>query len=181
MNKLHPIAKPETRQYFIDPSIYTPWDIIDGGFTGEQTSYLKPGNIPNLMDLCKKEDQVFTVTEEPDTDKLLVDGTIFAMHHQGYWQVFRSEVGFALDKLDAGNWGFNGLIVIPMRSVINIATGEKGISLPDTNLITIDIKLNYARGSRTLEFSNTGTYDNGKPQLLGVTFDLEYKDSKIIK
>lgn len=179
MSQLFPIAKAETRHLFIDPSIYPTWDIISPGYTGEQTGFIKPGRVDNLMDLCKKDGQVFTVTEEPDFDKLIIDGLIFGMHHQGYWQVFRIDSDFPIDKLDAGNWGIDGCFAIPTRDVINIASGEKGIKVPDTNIINIDIKLNYARGLRRLEFSNSGTYDNGRVQLLGITLDLQHKDSKL--
>lgn len=178
MERLYPIANASTRHLFVDPSIYRPWDIIDDRYPYQQTGYLKPGKIPNLMALCMSDDVGYTVTQEPDTDKMVIEDILFGMKYEGVWTVFRKSTQTRLTQLDQGTWGLEGLLLIPTDSVREVETGEKGIALPDTKHIHLDMNVKYSRATRCLEFTTSGTYDNGKPQILGITFDLEYKDSK---
>lgn len=178
MEKLYPIATAATRHLFVDPAIYQPFCIIDPHYRTERSSYLKPGIVPNLMQLCMPEGQYFSVTEEPDFDNMFIDEIMFGMHYQDSWEVFRVPVMFHLEKLDQGNWGIARPVEIPLRSPININTGKTGIELPDSLVLAIDINVHYARGTRRLEITTTGTYDNGKPQILGMCFDLTHLDSK---
>lgn len=180
MELLYPIASAETRHLFVDPSIYGVWDIIDPSYTklGYRSGYLKPGKISNLVQLCRPKEVTFSVTEEIDLDDFHIEDILFCMHHDGHWQQFRVFHHVKVEKLDAGNWGLNGTLVIPTRQIINTETGEKGITIKGTDILNIELTLNYARGTRCLEFSTEGTYDNGKPQILGITLDMKYKDSK---
>jgi hypothetical protein len=182
MFHLNPIANEETRHLFVDPSIYHVFDINDDLYKRLklETGYVKPGKVLNLVELCRPKDLVFSVTEEIDLDQFYIDRVLFGMHHNGAWEKFVAYLSVQINKKDAANWGVDGNLVISTDAVFNTHDGEKGIVIPDTNVINIPIKLNYARGSRCLEYSTEGTYDNGKPQILGLTFDMVHKDSKII-
>jgi len=175
MEKLFPIATAASRHLFVDPSIYGPWDIIWSGYSGERSSYIKPGVVPNLMKLCTPDGTYVTVTEEPDPDNFVIDGILFGMMDDGYWKVFRANLEIKLERLNAANWGLDNKLVIPVRKLIDVNTGKHGEG-PDN--IEIELSLNYARATRCLQYTTAGNYDNGKPEILGLIFDLTHKDSK---
>lgn len=181
MEALHPIASAETRHLFVDPSVYGVWHILAPGYTagGYESGYLKPGKVPNLVELCRPKDVDMSVTEEIDLDQFYLTDILFGMHYEGYWEQFRVYHHVKIEKLDAGNWGINTTLSIPTRSVIHTQTGVKGLNIPDVDTLNIELKLNYARGTRCLEFSTEGTYDNDKPQILGITLDMVHKDSRL--
>lgn len=187
MNKLYPIATAATRHLFVDPAIYHPFDIIDSHYSGEKSSFIKPGVVPNLMQLCMPEGVYYSVTEEPDFDEMYVEEILFGLHHNGNWGVFRVPVLVRLDKLNQSNWGFKGTIKVSTREPININTGVHGVDprpetvTDDDMSLMIDLDINYARSTRCLEFTTVGNFDNSKPQILGMCFDLKYKDSKSTK
>lgn len=180
MEKLYPIAKAETRHLFVHPSIRSPWDIVGAtGYTGEETSYLKPGKVENLMKLCKPEGVTFTVFEEPNTDKMVLDGVLFSIKDvSGHWVTCRAVVkGLTLSKLNASQWGFEGNIDVLGEDVIDMDTGTHP-HLGCVEGIWIPIKLRYDRATRCLEWSSHVTYDNAGIELLGITLDLDWVDSK---
>jgi len=183
MEALYPIAAAESRHLFVDPAIYDVWHIIDPDYTagGYSSGYIKPGKVPNLVELCRPKDVYLSVTEEIDLDHFYLDDILFHMHHEGYWEQFRVYHHIKIEKLDAGNWGLNQTLQIPSRSVIHTTTGVKGLGPNYPKFVEIEIKLNYARGTRCLEFSTVGNYDNDKPQILGITLDMKHKDSKSTK
>jgi hypothetical protein len=180
MEALYPIASAESRHLFVDPAIYGVWHILAPDYTagGYSSGYIKPGKVPNLVQLCCPKDVCLSVTEEIDLDQFYLDDILFNMHYEGYWEQFRVFHHIKIEKLDAGNWGLNQILRIPSRSVIHTETGVKGLGPNHPDFIEIEIKLNYARGTRCLEFSTVGNYDNDKPQILGITLDMKYKDSK---
>jgi len=180
MEKLFPIATAASRHLFVDPSIYGPWDIIASGYTGERTGYLKPGVIPNLVQLCAPTNVAMTVTEEVDPDHFVIDGILIGMMDpdHDYWKVYRANLDVKLDRLNAANWGVDTTLVIPVRNLIDVNTGKHGEG-PAT--IEIELSLNYARATRCLEYKTAGNYDNGKPEILGLIFDLTHKDSKLLQ
>lgn len=175
MEKLYPIATAASRHLFVDPSIYGPWDIIAPGYAGERTGYLKPGVTPDLVKLCTPAGVYMTVTEEVDPDKFVIDDILFGMMVDGSWTVMRANLDEPLTRLDAANWGLNTTLRIPMHDLININTGEHG---GGTDVVEIELSLNYARATRCLQYCTVGNYDNGKPEILGLAFDLTHKDAK---
>lgn len=175
MEKLFPIATAASRHLFVDPSIYGPWDIISPEYTGERTSYLKPGVTPDLVKLCTPAGVYLTVTEEVDPDKFIIDDILFGMMVNGAWTVMRANLAETLERRDAANWGLETTLRIPMCDLVNINTGEHGVG---TEVVEVDLSLNYARATRCLQYSTTGNYDNGKPEILGLAFDLTHKDAK---
>jgi hypothetical protein len=180
MEALYPIASAESRHLFVDPAIFDTWHIIDPDYTagGYSSGYIKPGKVPNLVELCRPKERYMSVTEEIDLDHFYLDDILFHMHYEGYWDQFRVYHRIKLEKLDAANWGFNGTLSIPSRSIIHTQTGTKGLGPNYPDLLEIELKLNYARGTRCLEFSTVGNYDNDKPQILGITLDMKHKDSR---
>lgn len=182
MQKLYPIATAKTRHLFIDPIISQPWEIMAEGYTKrEEVSYIKPGIVPNLMDLCKPEGVRFSITEEPDMEKLVVTELIFAaFDYKGDWKLYRVE------DLD---WPFksNGPVgcqiknygAIDVDTIKEVETGDTAIFEEEFSL-EIELDLLYERGTRRLTFTPTGSYDSGKPQVLGIMLNLEHKDSKLI-
>lgn len=180
MIKLYPIAKPETRHLFISPAIQQEWDIEKPGYEGKKTSYLKPGKIPNLMALCMPEDVRYSITEEPDMDTFAIDDIVYgAKDVNGYWHVCTAEnLGVKMTRESAGTWALDGVIAIPPNQVFP-ATDEV-IDFGDAPIL-VPVKLHYARGTRCLQISTSGTYDNGKPELYGLTFWMDHKDSKLVK
>ncbi|EBY9763988.1 hypothetical protein D5W64_12815 [Salmonella enterica subsp. enterica serovar Saintpaul] len=180
MQRLYPVATPETRHLFVDPGIQNVWGIDDSKYVGKDTSFLKPGKIPNLVLLCQPDGEKFTVTEEVDPDKIFIDEILFGiMDDNGIWQVcIIDELNTRLAALSPATWGLDGVISVYGNQITTIY-GDS-LEIDEDKIILIDIKIDYARATRCMEISSKGTYDNGKPQLYGVTFNLEHKDSKMV-
>lgn len=184
MQRLLPIASKETRHLFVDPAIVEPWCIEEEGYTNkETTSYIKPGKVPNLMMLCKPEGVRFSITEEPDMDKLIVDSILIGAYDiHGDFRVFSADflnngLGVRLTR--------NGAIGAKLKGLVGIdTTGMIGIDGQDVEFrndeLYVDIDLTYSRGSRCLEYTNMGTFDNKEPIIYGITLSLTHKDSKIV-
>ena len=179
MNKLYPIAKPETRHLFISPAIHQEWEISNPDYEGLKTSYLKPGKVPNLMELTRPADVRYSITEEPDMETFAITGIIYGvMDVEGYWHVCTSEnLSVKMTRESAATWSLDGVIAIPPHQVFPatdhvVDFGEAPILVP--------VKLHYARGTRCLQISTSGTYDNGKPELYGITVNMDHKDSKVV-
>lgn len=182
MEKLFPIANKDTRHFFIEPLIHKPWYIKEPGYEPHtETSYIKPGKIPNLMELCRPEGHRFSITEEPNIDTLAIESIVFGMRNTaGVWGLYMAK---GLNIKPAANGPshsvLEGIIVLRGHQLIDPMFDEP-VDIDPAAIVPIDINLYYARGSRCLEYSNEGNIDNGKPQILGLTFKLEHKDSKIV-
>lgn len=179
MNKLYPIATAATRHLFVHPSIESPWDIVGAtGYTGEQSAYLKPGKIENLMTLCKPEGVTFTVFEEPDPDTIAISDVLFGIKDiSGHWITCRSTgTHVVLGKLNAAQWGIDGNIGILAGELIDINTG-KNPQLGNTIEVRLPINIRYDRATRALTWSSIPTFDDGI-EAIGIELDLDWKDSK---
>lgn len=179
MQKLFPIATAETRHLFVHPSMREPWAIVGAeGYTGEGTSYLKPGKVKNLLKLCKPEAVTFTVFEEPDPDTMAIDGILFGIKDiHGSWVTVRVwNVNAKVEKLNAGQWGLEGTAVVLATNLLDINTGYRP-DLDPKSVINIPVKLRYDRATRELEWSSDSSYDKGL-EVLGITLNLDWKDSK---
>ncbi len=182
MYKLYPVAKPETRHLFVDPVIYEPWEFfIDGYPQPSETGYIKPGTVPNLMELCRPSGVKFSITEEPNPDCLAITGILIAVKSEGgFWVTCAiDDLNVKLNKEGPGTWSLVGDLTIPKKDLVNGYTYEE-LTFDNNDPLLVQIDLQYVRGSRTLTYSNNGNYDNCKPQLLGITLDLRHKDSAII-
>lgn len=180
MQKLYPIATKETRHLFISPAIYQEWSICKEVYGKGQTSYLKPGKVPNLMALCMPKDVRYSITEEPDPGTMAVDSIIYGLRDkEGFWHVCTAEnLNIKLTQESVGNHVLNGHITIPAHRIFpntdhDVDFGDEPILVP--------IDLHYARATRCLQISTSGTYDNGKAELYGITLNLDHKDSKIVR
>lgn len=179
MNKLYPIATAATRHLFVHPSISTPWDIVGTyGYKGEESAYLKPGKVENLMELCRPADKIFTVFEEPNPDTIAIDDVLFGVKDiNGHWVTCRStSTDIKLTKLNAAQWGLEGPISVNVYDLIDTFSGGS-VFLGDKKELLIPIKLRYDRATRALEWSSSSTFDDGI-ELIGITLDLDWKDSK---
>lgn len=184
MKKLYPIAKESTRHLFVDPAISKPSAIHAEGYEhGELTGFIKPGRVPNLALLCKPENTSFSVTEEPDMDTLGITEILFGMFDRNnIWTVCHikgldiklQKDGPATASLKGGNIRLNTDFITD-----GIFIGDKVDLQP--GIVGIDLDILYSRGTRCLEYSNKGGYDSGTPQVLGLKFNLDYKDSKSTK
>lgn len=188
MNKLFPIANETTRQYFVDPAHFFPTDIQAEGYNeGEQTAFLKPGKVGDLMDLCRPKGVFFAKTEEPDPENIVIDEMIVGLRGQieddvvgsKFHLVMFENVNIKLEACGPSSYGLNGVISIMITGKETTATGlpiswmfNKG------TIISIPFKASYSRGSRCFEFAGEGTYDNGKPVVFGIKLDLTHKDSR---
>lgn len=186
MEKLFPIASKATRHLFVDPAVSRPTFVKGEGYvSGEMTSFIKPGKVPNLALLAQPEDTKFTVTEEPNIDTLAVTDILFgARDHQGTWQVCLVKgVNAKLTKDGPSRSILQGHIVIhPDSPVSDGIFGDKIVNLGDQPT-AVPIELMYERGTRALtlkEIDGVG-YDSGKPQVLGIKLNLDWIDSRIVK
>lgn len=184
MKKLYPIAKESTRHLFVDPALSKPSVIHAEGYEqGELTSFIKPGRVPNLALLCKPENASFSVTEEPDMDTLGITEVLFGMFDRNnVWTVCHVEgLDIKLQKDSPGTTSLKGGNIRLNTDFITdgIFIGNKVDLQP--GIVGIDLDILYSRGTRCLEYSNKGGYDLGTPQILGLKFNLDYKDSKSTK
>lgn len=183
MKKLYPVVTPSTGHLFIDPSLFKPYAINQEGYgKGEKTSFIKPGKVLNLMELCKPDNKTFTVTEEPDINTLSITEIIFGMFDRAnVWTVCHvKDLDIKLSHTSPAKSVIDGPLVIGTESVTDgIFIGDRVDLEPNTTFM-ININLTYSRGSRCLEYSNNGGYYTGKPQILGLKFNLDHKDSKIV-
>ena len=187
MNKLFPIASKATRHLFVDPAIARPSFISGEGYvSGEMTSFIKPGKVPNLALLCQPEDVKFTVTEEPSVETIAVKEVLFgARDHQGIWTVcLIRNVDAKLTKDGPSRSLLQGHIVFNPEStrVTNGIYNEEPVNL-GSQLVNIPIDLMYERGTRALTLKPIAGagIDSGIPQILGIKLDLDWVDSKIVK
>lgn len=186
MNKLFPIASKATRHLFVDPALARPSFISGEGYvSGEMTSFIKPGKVPNLALLCQPEDVKFTVTEEPSTETMKVKEILFgAKDHQGAWTVcLVRNVDAKLAKDGPARSLLKGHVCIqPESQVINGIFSEEIVNLGDQPVL-IPIDLMYERGTRalTLKADPRAGIDTGIPQILGIKLDLDWVDSKSVK
>ncbi|QBZ70669.1 hypothetical protein pETSU_088 [Edwardsiella phage pEt-SU] len=185
MNKLFPIANKTTRHLFVDPALARPSFISGEGYvSGEMTSFIKPGKVPNLALLCQPEDVKFTVTEEPSVDTMKVTDILFgAFNSDNQWTVcLLREVKAQLAKDGPARSVLDGHVVInpDHNSVVDGITGEP-VNLGDEPVM-IPIDLLYERGTRglTLKPVEGVGIDTGKPQILGIKLDLDWIDSKSV-
>lgn len=182
MEKLVPLVTAETRHLFVDPAVCVPWNISMKDYPGcPETSYLKPGKVPNLMDLCKPEGARFSITEEPNPDTMTIDEIVFGVFDiQGNWYLCVAEdLGITLEKDGAASMSLNGHVSID-PSTVRAMHGDYYPEL-SSDPILVELNVHYARGTRCFQYSTTATYDNQKPQVYGLALELDYKDSKIIK
>lgn len=172
MQKLYPIASKETRHLFIDPLLSLPTFISGEGYvSGETTSFIKPGKVPNLALLCQPEGVKFTVTEEPDPNTMAVTELKVGLYDdQGEWCVVTIPDLNVLFEQDG-----------PSRATI-----KGGITVPHLfktgSTINIPIDLLYERSTRALTFKEhpTAGYDSGIPQVLGIKLNLDWRDAKVV-
>lgn len=185
MNKLFPIANKATRHLFVNPIISRPSFVAGEGYvSGEMTSFIKPGKVPNLALLCQPEDVKFTVTEEPNVDTMAVTDVLFgAPDHQGVWTLcFVRGVNAKLAKDGPSRSLLQGHIVITPGSVVtNGIFSNEPVNLGDEPVL-IPIDLMYERGTRalTLKEAEGVGFDTIKPQILGIKLNLEWVDSKTV-
>lgn len=187
MNKLFPIASKATRHLFVDPAISRPSFISGEGYvSGEMTSFIKPGKVPNLALLCQPEGEKFTVTEEPSVDTMAVKEVLFgAKDHQGVWTVclVRDVKGLLFKDGPARSLLQGTINVHPgFHHITDGVHPEESVNLGDKPVM-IGIDLLYERGTRalTLKPIEGVGIDSGKPQILGIKLDLDWIDSKIVK
>lgn len=187
MNKLFPIASKATRHLFVDPAIARPSFISGEGYvSGEMTSFIKPGKVPNLALLCQPEDVKFTVTEEPSIDTMAVKEILFGVHdHQGIWTVclVRGLTSQLFKDGPARSILKTTLAINPaIHRITNGIFSEEPVNLGDKPTL-IPIDLMYERGTRALTLKPVAGagIDTGKPQILGIKLDLDWVDSKIVK
>lgn len=180
MNKLYPIAKPETRHLFVHPAVHQEWPVFNAEYSqSEKTSYIKPGKVPNLMELCRPSNVRFSITEEPDMDKFLIKDVLFGVTDLNgqYHVLVGNELDVKLTQNGPVGLELDGYVTVPMESVG--CDSESAVFGPEPFLIPV--KLKYERGTRCLTLSTSGTYDNGQPELLGIILNLVHKDSKVVK
>lgn len=182
MKHLHPIATPETRHLFIDPIISAPYNICSELYTqDEETSFIKPGVVPNLMELCRPKGTRFSITEEPNMDKMYIEEVIFgAFDYKGHWTLYRAEdLEIYFSSNGPVGASIKGSVHIDVNVIKDALFGDDAILMQE-EILVLELDLLYERGTRRLTFKTTGSYDSGKPQILGITLNLEHKDSKLI-
>lgn len=181
MKQLSPIATAATRHLFIDPIIYSTWDITGEGYVNkEETSFLKPGKIPNLMKLCMPEGVRYSITEEPDPENMFISDLMIGFKSKNgvYWEATIRELNVQLVADGPAQYVFKGPVTIEQD---NLSYDDEWSSpVLDNDELTIELDVHYARGTRTLTISSPGTYDNNQPVLYGLQMDLTWKDSKIV-
>lgn len=187
MNKLFPIASKATRHLFVDPAIARPSFISGEGYvSGEMTSFIKPGKVPNLALLCQPEGEKFTVTEEPSVKTMRVKDILFgAKDHQGVWTVCLIRdihVGFKQDGPSRALCQTEIVIDPEDFAITNGIYTQAQVNLGE-GAIRIPIDLMYERGTRALTLKPVEGVgiDSGTPQILGIKLDLDWVDSKIVK
>lgn len=185
MQKLHPVASKATRHLFIDPLLCRPTFISAEGYvTGEMTSFIKPGKVPNLVDLCCPEDMKLTVTEEPNIETMKVAEVIFgARNYNGDWTVCHiKRLNSKLAKDGPGRAILKGYIVAPLERIYDPLNPDENVLFLEDQPLVIEIDLLYERATRTLTLKTPedAGFDTGKPQILGIRLDLDYHDAKIV-
>lgn len=182
MRHLHPIATSETRHLFIDPIISAPYSICSELYTkDEETSFIKPGVVPNLMELCRPKGTRFSITEEPDMDKMYIEEVIFgAFDYKGHWTLYHVdelEIGFSRNGPVGSE--IKGSVQLDVNAIREYITGDTA-TLMQEEILVLELDLLYERGTRRLTFKPTGSYDSGKPEIHGIILNLEHKDSKLV-
>lgn len=186
MNKLFPIANKTTRHLFVDPALARPSFISGEGYvSGEMTSFIKPGKVPNLALLCQPEDVRFTVTEEPSMEVMALKDVLFgAFNSQGEWTVCLAKDLYMKFKKDGpARAELNGYITIqPYTKVYDGVNNDQTVSLSDKEVLSIPVNILYERGTRALTLTPVEGVgiDSGVPQILGIKLDLDWVDSKSV-
>lgn len=186
MNKLFPIANKATRHLFVDPALARPSFISGEGYvSGEMTSFIKPGKVPNLALLCQPEDVKFTVTEEPSMEIMALKDVLFgAFDSQGNWTVCLVRDLFMKFKKDGpARATLDGHILIqPHHKVYDGVNSDQVVTLAINKPTLIPINILYERGTRALTLTpiEGAGIDSGIPQILGIKLDLDWVDSKSV-
>lgn len=185
MKKLFPLANKETRSLFVHPSICQAWEIgteHEGYGPEHETSFLKPGLIPNLAKLCKPDNVYFTVTQEPNPDTMAIDELLIGIKDkEGFWHnLTLSNLEVKLERLNAAQWGIDGVVSVPVDENLTCRYDGTYIHLGETKVINVPIKLRYDRATRALSFSSPISYDVEGMELLGMVLDIDWRDAKSI-
>ncbi|EBY9763987.1 hypothetical protein D5W64_12810 [Salmonella enterica subsp. enterica serovar Saintpaul] len=173
MNFFYPVAKPSTRQYFINPLISAPVLLENKLYVNrEQTAYVKPGEVPNLLSLVQPEGVVFTANNKPIAKEICVTDIIFALWHEGEWvpaETLRSGRLY-LSETEPGIWEINGTISVLTRRtyILNDRHGP----LEDNATLLVPIHIKYIEQTCALSLSTTGSYDAGTIELLGIKLEV---------
>lgn len=173
MNKFYPVARALTQQHFIDPAIKEPERLPEDTYRQrEKTSYLKPGEVPNLLALCRPADMVFTATTNPIAKDIRITKLIFGMWYEGEWAVLesRKEGNIHFCEVSPGIWEINGHISIVNENVYFLDDrldfyGEPGV-------ILVPIEARYVEQTRTFTLKTSGGYYAGTPELLGIKIEI---------
>lgn len=186
MNKLFPIANKTTRHLFVDPALARPSFISGEGYvSGEMTSFIKPGKVPNLALLCQPEDVKFTVTEEPSMETMKVKEILFGAYNtDGEWTVcLVRDLAIPLVKDGPSRSLLQTEITIDPENeaVINGVSSTELADVGEKHIL-ISIDLMYERGTRALTLTpiEGAGIDSGIPQILGIKLDLDWIDSKSV-
>lgn len=178
MKKLYPIITKENSHLFVDPSIHQP-DYVALDQSDDFTSFIKPGRIPNLMNLCAPKGMVVSKTIEPNIKTMAIESVIFgALDKFGDWAIVRidglnirlAQEGPSVSKLDG-----NILLAIGKPHLTDYRTGEP---VYFEGNVHANIKAKYYRGSRELTWDNTGNFFNQETQIYGIKLNLDLIDSK---
>lgn len=186
MQKLYPIANRNTRHLFIDPLLSLPTFVAGEGYvSGEMTSFIKVGKVPNLVELCRPEGERFSITEEANIDTMAVTEIIFgAYNYKKEWTVCHAKgMTVKLAKFDAARSFLKGQISVPLGDIYDPINQDENVLFIEDQPLLVEIDILYERATRAFTLcagKNTG-FDTGKPQLLGVKLNLDWLDSKIVK
>lgn len=172
MQKLYPIANKATRHLFIEALLSRPTFISGEGYvSGEMTSYIKPGKVPNLAELCQPEGVKFTVTEEPNPETIAITGVVVGLYNEKeQWSVAEiKDLSFELVKDGPARSVLDGHLVVPHPF-------KEGANA------NIPITVIYERGTRALTISGCprAGLDTGIPQVLGIKLNLDHRDAKLV-
>lgn len=173
MNIFYPVAKAKTRQYLINPAIAAPVVLETEQYTsGEQTAYVKPGEVPNLLSLVQPDDVIFTQDNNPVAKDICITEVIFALWHEDEWVVAET-IGCtrtAFCETQPGIWELDGCLVVPSRRAYIL--DDRHSDYKESNHIPIPIKAKYIEQTRAFSLSTSGNYDSSTVELLGVKLEV---------
>lgn len=174
MNIFYPVAKAKTRQHLINPAISAPAVLEKEQYTsGEQTAYVKPGEVPNLLSLVQPDDVIFTQDNNPVAKDICITEVIFALWHKGKWVVAETIRGprTTFCETQPGIWELDGQFRVPSRRTY-LLDDEAYWDYDESEFIMIPIKAKYIEQTRAFSLSTSGNYDSGTVELLGIKLEV---------
>lgn len=158
---IYPVVNKENEQYLVSNDVHPNVDVVPDFVIYKdndiQTNFIKPGIVPNLLELCKPENWTWSISEEPDPQicigRVLVE--ISTKNGDKVLGYYNSPKGIKL-QIPGGkeqDYHINGLVELnnPLNNLPGMTFIEETRFHKKTTLV---YKVNYSRDDKRLTISS---------------------------